>query len=211
MSKDETSSVQSPKGQLDEASPAPGTVAHAASTGAISLGTTSQPATGTQFADGGTRTDDDEDRLPTFREIVDLIVHPMVLRSFLVILGIVVVLVGLRVVTWNEIADGDRSRYLKTALFGGASAMMVWFLVLLQTGAKSRLPVWCAAAVLLAGDAVHYVRLANPITRGGSLVAFEATFAEGRPLDAMWEVESRGQQRRPSRRAVSDVLHQCQA
>lgn len=190
MSKDETSSVQPPKGQLDGATPAPGTVAHAASTGAISLGTTSPPATGTQSADGGTRTDDDEDRLPTFREIVDLIVHPMVLRSFLVILGIVVVLVGLRVLTWNEIADGDRSRYLKTALFGGASAMMVWFLVLLQTGAKSRLPVWCAAAVLLAGDAVHYVRLANPITWGGSLVAFEATFAEGRPLDAMWEVET---------------------
>jgi hypothetical protein len=137
-----------------------------------------------------TTTEDDEDRLPTFREIIDLIVHPMVLRSFLVILGIVVVLVGLRILTWNEIADGVRSRYLKTTLFGGASALTVWFLVLLQTGAKSRVPVWCAAAVLIAGDAVHYVRLVNPILWGNPLVSFDATFAEGRSLDASWEVET---------------------
>lgn len=138
----------------------------------------------------GTPVGEEEDRLPTFRELVDLVMHPLVLRSFLVILAIVVVLVGLRVVTWNEVADGARSRYLKTALFGGASTMVVWFLVLLQTGARSNLPVWCAAAVLVAGDAVHYIRLAHPITRGGAVVAFEATFAQGRPLDATWEVET---------------------
>jgi hypothetical protein len=44
--------------------------------------------------------------------------------------------------------------------------------------------------VLIAGDAVHYVRLVNPIVRGGALVSFDATFAEGRPLDASWEVET---------------------
>ena len=190
MSKNEPSSAKPEPGHAGDASPTTGAVVHEASSGAISLGGASPGTTGPQDPHAVAPAEDDEDRLPTFREIVDLIVHPMVLRSFLMILGIVVVLVGLRVLTWNEVADGARSRYLKTALFGGASAMVVWFLVLIQTGAKSRLPVWCAAAVLVAGDAVHYVRLANPITWGGALVSFDATFAEGRPLDAMWEVET---------------------
>ena len=133
---------------------------------------------------------EDEDRLPTFREIVDLIIHPVVLRSFAIVLVATVILVGLRVVTWNEIADGARSRYVKTAIFGGASAMMVWFLVLLQVGAQKRWPVYCAVAVMLAGDAVHYVRLANPIVRGGPVVAFNASFASTTPLDSQWEVET---------------------
>ena len=135
-------------------------------------------------------TSEDEDRLPTFREIVDLIIHPVVLRSFAIVVVATVVLVGLRVVTWNEIADGARSRYVKTAIFGGASAMMVWFLVLLQVGAQKRWPVYCAIAVMLAGDAVHYVRLANPIVRGGPVVAFNASFASTTPLDGQWEVET---------------------
>ena len=133
---------------------------------------------------------EDEDRLPTFREIVDLIIHPVVLRSFAIVLVATVILVGLRVLTWNEIADGARSRYVKTAIFGGASAMMVWFLVLLQVGAQKRWPVYCAVAVMLAGDAVHYVRLANPIVRGGPVTAFNATFASATPLDGQWEVET---------------------
>ncbi len=133
---------------------------------------------------------EDEDRLPTVREIVDLIIHPVVLRSFAIVLVATVLLVGLRIVTWNEIADGARSRYVKTAIFGGASAMMVWFLVLLQVGAQKRWPVYCAVAVMLAGDAVHYVRLANPIVRGGPVVAFTASFASATPLDGQWEVET---------------------
>ena len=133
---------------------------------------------------------EDEDRLPTVREIVDLIIHPVVLRSFAIVLVATVLLVGLRIVTWNEIADGARSRYVKTAIFGGASAMMVWFLVLLQVGAQKRWPVYCAVAVMLAGDAVHYVRLANPIVRGGPVVAFNASFASTTPLDGQWEVET---------------------
>lgn len=133
---------------------------------------------------------EDEDRLPTFREIVDLIIHPVVLRSFAIVLVATVILVGLRVLTWNEVADGARSRYVKTAIFGGASAMMVWFLVLLQVGAQKRWPVYCAVAVMLAGDAVHYVRLANPIVRGGPVVAFNASFASATPLDGQWEVET---------------------
>ncbi|NBT26157.1 MAG: hypothetical protein EBT09_06315 [Actinobacteria bacterium] len=68
--------------------------------------------------------------------------------------------------------------------------MMVWFLVLLQVGAQKRWPVYCAVAVMLAGDAVHYVRLANPIVRGGPVVAFNATFASATPLDGQWEVET---------------------
>ena len=190
MSKNEPSSAKPESGHASEVTTSSGTVVHEASSGAVSLKPSASGTATTEMPSLATTTEDDEDRLPTLREIVDLIVHPMVLRSFLVILGIVVVLVGLRVLTWNEVADGARSRYLKTALFGGASAMVVWFLVLIQTGAKSRLPVWCAAAVLIAGDAVHYVRLANPITWGGALVSFDATFAEGRPLDAMWEVET---------------------
>ncbi|NCV00561.1 MAG: hypothetical protein EBV53_05160 [Proteobacteria bacterium] len=38
---------------------------------------------------------EDEDRLPTFREIVDLIIHPVVLRSFAIVLVATVILVGL--------------------------------------------------------------------------------------------------------------------
>ena len=190
MSKNEPSSAKPESGLAGDTSPKVEALAHEASAGAIAIGAAPSPTAGSEPSATAATTEDDEDRLPTFREVLDLIVHPLVLRSFLVILGIVVVLVGLRVLTWNEVADGARSRYLKTALFGGASAMMVWFLVLLQTGAKSRVPVWCAAAVLIAGDAVHYVRLANPITWGGALVSFDATFAEGRPLDAMWEVET---------------------
>jgi hypothetical protein len=165
---------------------------HKSSSGTVALHSSDIGAARTGAPDGAAVAVDDEDRLPTFREVVDLIVHPLVLRSFAVMVAITIVLVALRVVTWNEIADGARSRYLKTALFGGASALMVWFLVLLQTGARSRLPIWCAAAVLVTGDAVHYVRLANPITWGGSIVSFDGTFAENTPLESRWEVETSG-------------------
>ncbi len=164
-----------------------------AAVGVVALHSTDVGAAPTSMIanpEGTATAGEDEDRLPTFKEVMDLVVHPLVIRSFLIVAGIAIVLVALRVVTWTEIADGARSRYVKTALFGGASSMMVWFLVLLQTGAKSRLPIYCALAVMLAGDAVHYVRLANPIASGSALVTFDATFSAGTPLDAKWDVET---------------------
>src|SRR5438067_114768 len=50
-------------------------------------------------------------------------------RSMLITLFVVVVIsVGLRLLTWNPMADGAHVRYVKTALFGGFAAAAVWFL-----------------------------------------------------------------------------------
>jgi hypothetical protein len=91
---------------------------------------------------------------------------------------IVAVSVGLRLLTWNVIADGAHARYVKTSLFGGFAACAVWFLIRIQTAPFSRLPLVCAALVLLSGDAIHYARLGNPITRGGPVLTFAPALSD---------------------------------
>src|SRR5690349_4504059 len=81
-------------------------------------------------------------------------------RREVVVLGaILAVSVLLRLLTWNAVADGPRGAYFKTTLFGAAAAVAVWALVRLQSSRGSWVPVIAASAVLLSGDAVHYVRL----------------------------------------------------
>src|SRR5436190_2341591 len=99
-------------------------------------------------------------------------------RMVVALLVVIAVSVGLRLLTWNEIADGAHARYVKTALFGGFAAVAVWFLIRIQTSPLSRLPLVCAVLVLLSGDAIHYTRLANPITRGGPVLTFAPTLAD---------------------------------
>src|SRR5690242_10329248 len=103
--------------------------------------------------------------------------HPADRRTLVVLLAILMVSIGLRLLTWNAVADGAHARYVKTTLFGGFATCAVWFLVRIQTTPFSRLPLICAVLVLLSGDAIHYVRLANPITRGGPVVAFAPSLA----------------------------------
>src|SRR5215216_6527001 len=81
-------------------------------------------------------------------------IHPADRRMVLALLAVIVVSLALRLLTWNGVADGDHSRYVKTTLFGGAAAAMVWLLIRIQTMPWSRLPLICAAVVLLSGDAI---------------------------------------------------------
>src|SRR5262245_9905626 len=100
-------------------------------------------------------------------------------RRELAVLGaILAASVLLRLVTWSSIADGPRGAYVKTTLFGALAALVVWGLVRVQSHRGSWIPILAAAAVVLSGDAVHYVRLANPIARGGPVQSFRATFDE---------------------------------
>lgn len=113
-------------------------------------------------------------------------------REVLVLGAILAVSVLLRLLTWNAVADGPRGAYLKTTLFGAAAAVAVWALVRVQASRGSWVPVIAAAAVLLSGDAVHYVRLANPIARGGPVQSFKATFEDPVAARRQWYVEEGG-------------------
>lgn len=114
-------------------------------------------------------------------------------RRELAVLGaITAVSVLLRLLTWSAIADGPRGAYFKTTLFGAFAALVVWALVRVQSSRGSWVPVLAATAVLLSGDAVHYVRLANPISRGGPVQQFEASFADPGAARRQWYVEEGG-------------------
>src|SRR5438552_15616342 len=67
--------------------------------------------------------------------------HPADRRKLIALLIIVVISVGLRLLTWNPIADGAHARYVKTAVFGGFAASAVWLLIRIQTAPLSRLPL----------------------------------------------------------------------
>jgi hypothetical protein len=110
----------------------------------------------------------------------------------LTLLAIVVISLALRILTWNVIADGGHSRYLKTTLFGGFAACAVWFLIRIQTTPVSRLPLLCAVLVLLSGDAIHYARLANPITRGGPVRTFTPSLASEGTVRSAFDIETSG-------------------
>ncbi len=113
-------------------------------------------------------------------------------REPAILAGIVAVSVLLRVLTWNVVADGDRGPFLKTTLFGACAAVVVWALVRLQTGPRSWVPILSGAAVLLSGDAVHYVRLANPISHGGPVQSFTGSLADPVAARRQWYVETGG-------------------
>jgi hypothetical protein len=109
-----------------------------------------------------------------------------------VLLAVIAVSVALRLLTWNALADGDHTRYVKTTLFGGFAAAVVWFLIRIQTTPWSRLPLVCAALVLLSGDAIHYVRFANPISRGGPVVTLNAAFPDEGTARRSFDFETAG-------------------
>lgn len=111
-------------------------------------------------------------------------------RQVAAVAAIIIVALTLRVVTWDPIADGSRSRHVKTALVGAVSAAAVWGLVRIQTASKSRVPLVAAAVVMLSGDALHYVRLANPITRGAPVVGVSTSFAGEAAARRDWEIET---------------------
>ena len=111
-------------------------------------------------------------------------------RQLLVVALLIVVSVVLRALSWDPIADGGRSRYLKSAAIAGVSAAAVWGLVWLQTGARSWLPTICAALLLVAGDAIHYVRLANPISRGAPIMTVSGNFVDETSVRQQWDIET---------------------
>jgi hypothetical protein len=113
-------------------------------------------------------------------------------RRIGILLTLVAFAVFLRLATWNPVADGPWGRAARLSVLGGAGAIAVWALVRAQAGRHSRLPIVCAAATLLVSDTVHYFRLANPATRGGPVLAFEASFTDDATVRRQWEVETRG-------------------
>lgn len=119
-------------------------------------------------------------------------VPPVNWRPLAALIAIIVISVLLRLMTWDAIADGSQPRYVKTALLGGCAAAVVWWLVRLQVGTHSRGPLLAAAAVLLSGDAVHYVRLAHPITRGGAVQSLVTSFEDEATVRRQWDVDSTG-------------------
>ncbi len=113
-------------------------------------------------------------------------------RAVMILAALITLSVGLRLLTWDVIADGGQSRYVKTALFGGASAAVVWILMRVQTGPGSWVPLLAAGLVLFSGDAVHYVRWAHPITRGGPIQVVDTTFADEASARREWDFEMTG-------------------
>jgi hypothetical protein len=114
-------------------------------------------------------------------------------REMGLLAGILLVSLALRLATWNEVADGPRGAFAKTAVFGAFASALVWLLVTVQTPRGSWVPVLAAVAVLLCGDAVHYVRLANPITRGGPVQTFASDFVDEGSARRQWYAETAGE------------------
>lgn len=104
----------------------------------------------------------------------------------------ILVSVALRLLTWDVIADGDQSRFVKVTLFAAAATAVVWLLIRLQTAAGSWLPLGCAIALLFSGDAIHYVRRAHPITRGEPIVSVNVPFTDEISVRRGWDVELGG-------------------
>ena len=111
-------------------------------------------------------------------------------RTLVILAGVVLVSLALRVVTWDVIADGGRSRYVKTAILGAVAACTVWGLIRVQTPPTSLVPLLCGLAVLFAGDAVHYMRLLNPITRGAPVISLDTVFKDDLSARTQWSVET---------------------
>jgi hypothetical protein len=127
---------------------------------------------------------------PTPRNPIARLLSAADRRMLVILLVVVAASVALRLLTWNVIADGGQSRYVKTVGFGAVAAVCVWVLVRVQTPDTSWLPLICAAAVLLAGDGVHYARLLNPITRGGPVVQLAASFPNEATTRRQWEFDT---------------------
>src|SRR5262249_31589109 len=113
-------------------------------------------------------------------------------EALLILAGVIVVSVGLRFLTYDPVADGDHTRYVKTALFGGAAAAVGWLLMRTRPGARSLLPLRAPAAVLLSADAVHYGRRLTPIPRGGPVQEVQTTFTEDTAARRQWDFEITG-------------------
>ena len=133
---------------------------------------------------------------PSWRSYVDRYVSPRDWRQLALLSALIVVSVALRVLTWDPVADGGQSRFVKVTLFAAACSFVIWFLVRLQTVPGSRIPFLCAAALLLSGDAIHYVRRAHPITQGAPVVAVSVPFSDEASVRRGWDVELDGGQAR---------------
>ena len=124
-------------------------------------------------------------------------------RRLLGLLALAVLLsVTLRLLTWDVVADGGQSRFVKVTLFAAASAVVVYGLIRLQTRAGSLIPLACAVALLVAGDAIHYARRAHPITRGAPVVEVNVPFTGEVNVRRAWDVELGGGQVRFEPNAV---------
>jgi hypothetical protein len=119
-------------------------------------------------------------------------IDPLDRQRILILVAVVLISLVLRVVTWDVIADGGQGRFVRTALLGGIAAVVIWGLIRVQTSVRSWLPLICALLVLFAGDAIHYIRLLNPITRGGPVIGFTSTFSDEVALRRQWDVETNG-------------------
>jgi hypothetical protein len=113
-------------------------------------------------------------------------------RELILLATLLLVSISLRLATYHPIADGGGSRYLKAVIVGGVAALLVWWLVRLQTAPGSLVPLACAGLVLVSGDAIHYVRLLNPITRGAPLLSFSASFDNEAAVRRQWDIETGG-------------------
>ncbi|MDQ3703498.1 MAG: hypothetical protein M3442_21645 [Chloroflexota bacterium] len=113
-------------------------------------------------------------------------------RALAILAALIVASVALRLLTWDVIADGGQSRYVKTALFGGGAAAVVWALMRVQTGPSSWVPLIAAALVLASGDAVHYVRRTNPITRGAPIQSVDVPLTDEATARRQWDFELSG-------------------
>ena len=118
-------------------------------------------------------------------------------RRWLALLALVIAAsVALRLATWDVVADGGQSRYVKVTLFAAASAVVVYALMRLQTLPGSWVPFACAVALLVAGDGIHYARRLHPITRGAPVVEVSAPLTSEVNVRTAWDVELAGGQAR---------------
>ena len=97
-----------------------------------------------------------------------------------------------RLLTWEPIAHGDRSRHIRVTFLGGAAAAAVAAGARALAGRSSSAPIVWTAAVLLAADVPHYARFAHPVTRGAPLVSVPIDLRDEASLRRSWDVETSG-------------------
>jgi hypothetical protein len=109
------------------------------------------------------------------------------------VLAALVLSPALRLASYRAWADGAFGEYWPGVAAAAGLAALVWMVVRWQTWPGAALPWILAAAVLVPGDVVHYLRLARgPATTFDRLVleGFTAAEPDGAPSAQRWLVDA---------------------
>ena len=109
-------------------------------------------------------------------------------RELLVVGVALLLLFGARLASWDAIGDGRFRRFALASAVAAAGALLVWLLARKYAGRGEWAALAFALAAFAVGDALHYVRRANPVAAGAPIVAVDAPTGQQAEMRRVWEV-----------------------